>query len=249
MKRTEKIKIVSAAVFCVFVLSGCYTKLAYYQDETAPYAERCEDCVTQRAAPGTGEVCVWERDMFGFAQLRCYNSNYSSSWLYFHNTPWWYRNQYRWYETRGCPPYYYYDRFSGSCRHYGSSHSHHGDHKHPAVGGGGSASSGSGSPARASSRRVPVNTQTSQQYQQDYDASVPMFQGSSSRQLSPVGAPVNTPSSSSNDALSKGGQDNNSETPPPPPPRVTPQQEQRQRSQEERHSDTPPARRTSRGGR
>jgi hypothetical protein len=234
MKCVKKVKIVLAAVFCALAFSGCYTKLAYYQDETAPYAERCDECIEERPVPrSTREVCVWERDMFGFAQLRCYNSNYSSSWMYFHNTPWWYRNQYRWYETRGCPPYYYYDRVSGTCRYYGKRPP--GRPGHPPGGGsstGGSASSGSGV-------RAPRREAGSQPAQQSHEGSVPMFPASSTKQLSPVGAPNNTSSSSSNDALSKGGQN---ETPPqvtPPPP------EQKPQSQEENHS--PPSRRPSRG--
>ena len=240
-----------AAVFCALAFSGCYTKLAYYQGETAPYAERSEESLEERALSQTREVCVWERDMFGFAHLRCYNSNYSSSWLYFHNTPWWYRNQYRWYETRGCPPYYYYDRGSGSCRYYGALRP--GRPGHP-PGGGGSASSGtSRGGIRGSQRDLPAGSETSNQ---SHGSSVPMFPTSSTKQLSPVGAPVNTPSSSSNDALSKGGHENKNETPPPPqvtsppeqkpPSQVTPPSGQRQRSQEENQQDTP-SRRPQRG--
>ena len=243
MKCVKKMKIVLTAVFCVFAFNGCYTKLAYYQDETAPYAERCVDCVEERPAPSSSrEVCVWERDMFGFAQLRCYNSNYSSSWMYFHNTPWWYRDRYRWYETRGCPPYYYYDRVSGMCRYYGTSHP--GRPGHPTGGGGGSvgsASPGSGSGIRAPRRDLPAGSQTPQQ---NYEGSAPMFPASSTRQLSPVGAPVTQSSSSSNDALSKGGQESNkSET---PPPQTAPPPEQKPQSQEEKQP-APPARRPSRG--
>jgi len=229
MKCVKKMRIVLAAVFCIFAFNGCYTKLAYYQDETAPYAERCEDCVEERAAPrSTREVCVWERDMFGFAQLRCYNSNYSSSWMYFHNTPWWYRNQYRWYETRGCPPYYYYDRMSGTCRYYGTSHPRPG---HPGGGGGSGGNASSGSGIRAPRRDLQAESQASQQI---YEGSAPMFPAAATKQLSPGGAPTGNTSSSSNDALSKEG---------PPSQQPAPPQEQRPQSQEEDVR----SRRTSRG--
>ena len=240
MKCAEKMKIVLAAVFCALAFSGCYTKLAYYQNETAPYAESCDECVAERAIPQTQtrETCVWERDMFGFAQLRCYNSNYSSSWFYFHNTPWWYRNQYRWYETRGCPQYYYYDRVSGTCRYYGGSHP-----PHIGGGGGGSNSGDAGSPSgsgiRSPHRDLPAGSQTTHQ---SYDGSVPMFPGASTKQLSPVGSPANTSSSQSNDALLKGGQESKVET----PLKTTAPPEQKPQPKEDKQSN-PPSRSTSRG--
>jgi len=231
MKYAKKVKIMLSAVFCVFALTGCYTKLAYYQDETAPFAERCESCVEERPVPRSSrEVCVWERDMFGFAHLRCYNSNYSSSWMYFHNTPWWYRDQYRWYETRGCPPYYYYDRMSGTCRYYGGGRpgrpGHHGG------GGSGSGSASAGSGIRAPRRDLQAGD--SQPAQQSFEGSAPMFPTSATKQLSPGGAPANSAaSSSSNDALSKDGTSSQQTAPP----------ERRPQSQEE----DIPSRRTSRG--
>ncbi|MDR2728399.1 MAG: hypothetical protein LBB56_04645 [Chitinispirillales bacterium] len=238
MKRVKKMKLVFAAVFCAFAFSGCYTKLAYYQNETAQYSENCVECVEERALPQTRETCVWERDMFGFAQLRCYNSNYSSSWFYFHNTPWWYRNQYRWYETRGCPQYYYYDRVSGTCRYYGGSRPPHisgggGE-------GGGNANASSGSGMRAPRRDLPASSQTSHQ---NYDGSVPMFPGASTKQLSPVGSPSNT-STPSNDALSKGGHENDTQESKvetsSSKTRVLPEQKSQSKEKEEKQKVTPP---------
>ena len=256
MKYVKKMKIVLAAVIFAFAFNGCYTKLAYHQNETAPFAERCEDCVEERFAPRAArEVCVWERDMFGFAQLRCYNSNYSSSWFYFHNTPWWYRGQYRWYESRGCPPYYYYDRVSRRCRYFDSSHHHHGSSRPGGGGGGGKDSSWVGGSRRTQDRIVPGGSQPTQR---SYESSAPMFPASSTRQLSPAGSP--TTSSSSNDALSK------ESTPAPSQPEQRPREstpsrrttesrsetsapsksEQRPQVQEENNENTP-SRRNSRG--
>jgi hypothetical protein len=63
------------------------------------------------------EVCVWERDLMGYPQLRCYKTNYPRSWMLYNNTPWWYRNDPFWYDYNRCPRYYYYDPSCGCCKY------------------------------------------------------------------------------------------------------------------------------------
>jgi hypothetical protein len=105
----------------MLLFAGCYTRLAQDQGEATSsqsYSSRCENCSEEVPFVNNYQVCVWERNIFGYPEQRCYYTGYSSSWLYFHNTPWWYRSSYSWYDTRGCPPYYYHDRTSRSCRYY-----------------------------------------------------------------------------------------------------------------------------------
>ncbi len=114
------------AVFLVLVpviFSGCYTKFATVNDQIVPQPKdesrqgQVDTIVTKER-----EICVWERDIFGYPELRCYNSYYSHNWYDFNNTPWWYRNSPYWYDYRRCPPYYYYDQLSGTCRYRGTSY-------------------------------------------------------------------------------------------------------------------------------
>jgi hypothetical protein len=127
MKYSKKSLILPVAAVCLLSFGGCYTRLMSYQGEVTEAGSKgggCTDC-RDEVLPYAGgrQVCVWERDFFGYPELRCYYTSYTSSWLYFHNTPWWYRSSYGWRDTRGCPPYYYYDRISGTCRYYGGSYS------------------------------------------------------------------------------------------------------------------------------
>jgi hypothetical protein len=204
VKYLKKVLILLFAAGCPLFLGGCYTRLMTYQGEVTEAGSKgggCADCREEVPYTGGRQVCVWERDLFGYPELRCYYTSYASSWLYFHNTPWWYRSNYGWRDTRGCPPYYYYDRFSGTCRYYGGS-SYPGPN--PGTGGGGGgAVAGSGRPrpqmrgitsgAAATTEPPPPVTEGS--------GLPPMFSGGANKTLSPAGAP-STPSS----------------TPPSPPP-------------------------------
>ncbi|MFP4163369.1 MAG: hypothetical protein ACLFQB_03850 [Chitinispirillaceae bacterium] len=125
----------AAAVLVLLVLgmalSGCYTKFASPSRDVLPEKKTTQgkqelDTIVTRER----EICVWERDMFGYPELRCYKTNYSWNWYDFNNTPWWYRDDPHWYDHRRCPPYYYYDPSSGTCRYGGS------DYAPPSNGGG-----------------------------------------------------------------------------------------------------------------
>ena len=233
----------SAALLCAFLFGGCYTQMMAYQGEATQgrdnRGDECHDCRDQvPVSSSRREICVWERDIFGYPELRCYNTNYHSSWMYFHSTPWWYRSNFGWRDTRGCPPHYYYDRYAGICRLYGHTYP-------PANTGTGSSGGGSAgisrderpgpvgrgiSPGAAANEPRPTTSSASE--------SAPMF-GNTMRTLSPTGAPVQQqpPSSGSSDA---GTLAKPQESPPPPPP---PAQEQRPSNTDERPRPRP----TSRG--
>ena len=116
------------SVFCLSVLSGCYTQLSTLDNyQPAPEMETVVDStgdsvkvIKQIDTVETRErqTCVWERDLLGYPKLRCYTSNYPRNWLFYNNSPWWYRNDPYWYDYRQCPRYYYYDSDCGCCRYY-----------------------------------------------------------------------------------------------------------------------------------
>jgi hypothetical protein len=225
---------------CAFLLGGCYTKLASYQNETmAASGGECADCGDEAPVNNRREVCVWERDIFGFPEMRCYTTNYSSSWMYFHSTPWWYRSNYRWYDSRGCPPHYYYDRGSGICRYYGAS-------TYPSGGGGGGGGSASTQqlPPRRNSRVVPeekpvVEPAPVTSGPTTLPSGPPMFSGGGAgKQLSPVNNPPPSSSASANAGISKEPENKPSAQPSPPPPEQRPKDDA---------PKTPPPRRSSRG--
>ncbi|MCL2268367.1 MAG: hypothetical protein FWC23_04185, partial [Chitinispirillia bacterium] len=195
-----------------------------YQGETKLGREGggCEDggCPEQVAADHSRrEVCVWERDIFGYPTMRCYNTYYHSSWMYFQNTPWWYRSSFGWNDTRGCPPFYYYDRYMGYCRYYGSSYP-------PPNSGQGGAGGGTRPqeprPTPPSMRSVPSESAASEPPAEQ----APMFQGATFRNLSPAGAPVhNSVPPASSAGSSDGGMAKPSDegvTPPRPPQQQPP---------------------------
>jgi len=203
MKNSKKALILLTAALCLFLLSGCYTRLMTYQGEVTEGGSNsgCTDCREEVPYTGSQRVCVWERDLFGYPELRCYYTGYASSWLYFHNTPWWYRSSYGWRDTRGCPPYYYYDRSTGTCRYYGGSYPGPNPGTGGGGGGGGGAVAGYAKPRPQSRGGVPSGTRSTE----ETPASVtegsglpPMFSGSANKTLSPVGAPSSTTSSPSN---------------------------------------------------
>jgi len=159
--------------------------------------------------------------------MRCYTTNYSSSWMYFHSTPWWYRSNYSWYDTRGCPPHYYYDRASGICRYYGA----HGG------GGGGGGSSTQSSVPRRNSRVVPEESISTGVVS---GTESPMFSNGATKQLSPVSSPSQS-ASQPNSGLSKPDAPN-------PQQQQEPQQQQpEQKPKNEAPKSQPPTRRSSRG--
>jgi hypothetical protein len=197
-----------ASAVGMLLFCGCYTRLMTYQGEVTEAGSKgsdgCADCREEVPYTGGRQVCVWERDMFGYPELRCYYTNYASSWLYFHNTPWWYRSSYGWHDTRGCPPYYYYDRISGTCRYYvGASY----PGPNPGTGGGGIAGTDRPKPrmrgitSGATDKEPPPPAEGS--------GLAPMFSGSANKILSPAGSAVTPsptqPSSSSATSNSNAG--------------------------------------------
>jgi hypothetical protein len=241
--------ILSTALLCVFLLAGCYTKLMTYQGEVMPGREGgdCADCAEQVPANhARREVCVWERDIFGYPEMRCYNTNYHSSWMYFHSTPWWYRNSFGWYDTRGCPPNYYYDRFSGICRLYGHRYPSANDGTGNAGGGGGTAVNREPDQRRNMRGTFPSASEESAPSESTLPGGGMFGTGAVMRPLSPVGAPV-TPlpappvSSEPGQTLTKPQEESSSA---PERPRHDTQQ---QRPQRDENQDSSPRRRNMRG--
>lgn len=85
------------------LFAGCYTQFSSFEQiptnqqyggtpgDTLKNADsskvRVDTVVTKDR-----EVCVWERDLMGYPQLRCFESDYySNSWYDYNYTPWWYR--------------------------------------------------------------------------------------------------------------------------------------------------------------
>jgi len=238
----KKILIPLMALVCTLFFTGCYTKLMSYQGETLPGrsgGSGCAEC-SDEVAPTADrrEICVWERDIFGYPEMRCYNTFYHSSWIYFHNTPWWYRNSYSWYDTRGCPPHYYFDRISGMCRLIGPS-------RYPPAndgmgGGGGGVAHGDPQPRR-NSRGTPPTSESA-----TVEPSTPMFTGGPLAPLSPVSAPsVTTPSVSA--PSSQRSDQATTDSPPSSSQPHQPQQEAEKRPAVDNNNQSPPPRRSTRG--
>ncbi|MDR2591991.1 MAG: hypothetical protein LBC59_04200 [Chitinispirillales bacterium] len=205
MKYSKKTLILPVVVVSLLVFGGCYTRIMSYQGEVTEAGSKggagCGECLEEVPYTGSRQVCVWERDFFGYPELRCYNTGYASSWLYFHNTPWWYRNSYGWRDTRGCPPYYYYDRIMGTCRYYGGSYSR----PNTGMGGGHGGGSGDGAakheqaPARRNNRVVSPSEGVGSEPAAGSAStgavstpSAPMFSGGL-KTLSPAPSPVKPP--------------------------------------------------------
>ncbi|KMQ50599.1 hypothetical protein CHISP_2450 [Chitinispirillum alkaliphilum] len=113
-------------------LNGCYTQFATMDRELIPKKQYTMidpetgdtvrvihrvDTVERRDR----EICVWERDLAGFPRLRCFRSNYSKDWYHFNNLPWWYRTSPYFRDYDICPPYYYFDYRTRTCRYVGVS--------------------------------------------------------------------------------------------------------------------------------
>lgn len=227
MKHSKRTLILPAAAVCLLSLGGCYTRLMTYQGEVTEAGSKGSDCgdCREEVLPyiSNRQVCVWERDFFGYPELRCYYTGYNSSWLYFHNTPWWYRSSYGWRDTRGCPPYYYYDRFSGTCRYYGG-----GSYSKPNTGTGHGGGGGGGGTLVGSARPKPQMrgvTSGEDSFVEpppstDGSGLPPMFSGGANKTLSPVGTPSSPsstpPSSGSNAGMSKPQESGESQQSNPP---------------------------------
>ncbi len=217
VKYSKRALILPAAAVCLLSFGGCYTRLMSYQGEVTEAGSNsgCGECRDEVPYTGSRQVCVWERDFFGYPELRCYTTSYTSSWLYFHNTPWWYRSSYGWRDTRGCPPYYYYDRFSGTCRYYGG-----GSYSRPNTGTGGGG--GGGSTVGSSGPRPMGRGAASAAEPPEPEGSglAPMFSGSANKSLSPVSTPVSSSSYSPPTNASSAGMSkpHNGEEKPSDPP-------------------------------
>jgi len=221
VKLSKKSLILPAAAVCLLSFGGCYTRLMSYQGEVTEAGSKgggCADCRDEVPFDGGRQVCVWERDFFGYPELRCYYTSYASSWLYFHNTPWWYRSSYVWLDTRGCPPHYYYDRIAGTCRYYGGSYSR----PNTGTGGGGSgaaAGSGGSRPQMRGADKSGAVSPEPPSAATEGSGLAPMFSGSANKQLSPAGTPITPPtqpSANSEAGMSKpqGGEGKPSGPPP-----------------------------------
>ncbi|MDR2577920.1 MAG: hypothetical protein LBC70_03780 [Chitinispirillales bacterium] len=244
------------ALLCAFFFGGCYTQLMSYQGETMHsgrssnlYAGDCADggC-PQEVPPNRREVCVWERDIFGFPDLRCYNTNYSSAWIYFHNTPWWYRDTYGWHDYRGCPPYYYYDRIAGICRYH--------DHRHPhppRPNPGRPDGRDDQPPPRRNTRGTPQHGQDPSVHAAPSEPAptgfIPPATGGGIRQLSPVASPTRPlppPDQNTGDQMTKPLDGSDS-----PPPDQNRDRDRDQQGEPSRPRDNtpanPPSRRNTRG--
>ncbi|MDG5815869.1 hypothetical protein QA601_12325 [Chitinispirillales bacterium ANBcel5] len=113
----------------LLLLSGCYTQFLRTDSTHAPQTKmvvnsegdsvkvvRQVDTITTTDR----EICVWQRDIAGYPRLRCFRSNYTQNWHFYQNLPWWYRNNPQWGDYDRCPPFYYFDYRSGTCRYIGS---------------------------------------------------------------------------------------------------------------------------------
>jgi hypothetical protein len=129
------------ALFFTLLFTGCYTQFVMV-DKTPPQPAETVEWVVDSATGDTVKVvkqvdtiqvkdqqtCVWERDLMGYPQLRCYDSFYPRDWFWYNNSPWWYRNDPYWYDYDRCPRFYYYDPSCGCCRYTGSSYYDRGGH-------------------------------------------------------------------------------------------------------------------------
>ncbi|MBD3320352.1 MAG: hypothetical protein GF350_04570, partial [Chitinivibrionales bacterium] len=90
-----------------------YTTLREIPDQGAE-SERVRRYIIAEDRP---EYCFWTRDFLGFPELRCFDS-YSDYRFHLHvNAPWWIRER-LFMRDFHCPPFYYYDPYTGYCRHY-----------------------------------------------------------------------------------------------------------------------------------
>lgn len=152
-------------ILTAFLLGGCYTQFSSLDsfdenrgntleasDSTSAGKEGRVDTVVVRDR----ETCVWERNLLGYPQLRCYKSNYHRDWFYYNRSPWWYRNDPYWYDYNRCPRYYYFDRDCGCCRYYSGSFYPY----NRGSSGGSSSTITPGAPPRERSRGVPSGSVT-----------------------------------------------------------------------------------------
>jgi len=136
--RTQKITGLFCLGLMVLFLSGCYTQFAFVEPQN-PGVERSASPVTDSVQysdsldiskdSGTSadtvvirerrdRICIWTRDFWGDPQLRCYDDRDDLDWYLYNNDPWWTSRYYG--STFGyerCPSFYYYDPYTGYCRH------------------------------------------------------------------------------------------------------------------------------------
>lgn len=146
---------------------GCYTQLATLDQSEPPGAppdsvvSGDSTTVSREKGPDTvvikdteREICYWTRDFFGDPVLHCYESRYSYDWFRYRHSPWWYRSYDVPYDYGRCPRYYYYDRYSGRCRHYQDMRYYSYPYtRQPSGGSSSSGSSGTGDARRRIDRR------------------------------------------------------------------------------------------------
>lgn len=133
-------------VALTIVWGGCYTRIATVHPEPLPHPagehlimpdsaaidtlEGDSAAMAQQAAAAgrkdtlvvidkrdPDQNCFWTRNWRGEPVLRCHTTTTSLHWYSYHHTPWWHRNHYGYsYDFNRCPPYYYYDPYTGFCR-------------------------------------------------------------------------------------------------------------------------------------
>ena len=159
-------KLAGIALFGL-LLSGCYTQFSTLEEKRPPPPPQ----ITYEIDSATGDTvkvvrsvdtvvtkqqnnCYWTRNIWGEAELRCDNSNYSHDWYLYNDYPWWYGSSPYYYDYTGrCPRYYYYDATCGCCQYYGGGRYY----DYGGTGGYGSSSGtgGNGKARRTSSSSVP----------------------------------------------------------------------------------------------
>ncbi len=166
MRSHSLLKLKTAGLSLLLLLiAGCYTQFLRTpdtQNELGTYSRNPSDSVLQpdsSVKKSTAqrdnrdtlivrerEICRWERDFFGDWKLKCYRTNYSSTWHRYYDYPWWYDDwQYNTsYYNRGCHcPYHrsfhpncelcwrYCNRYYDDSRRYPSTGSGTGDTDNP----------------------------------------------------------------------------------------------------------------------
>lgn len=137
------------------LFTGCYTQFSTiqtnYPDQqyNQTEADTLKSTDSSKARVDTvvtkdREVCVWERDLLGYPELRCYESNYSNYWYDYNYTPWWYRNDPYWSGYNRHHRYYYHNPYYNDY--------------HGGGGGGSSSSSGNGGYVSSRNRSPGLNT-------------------------------------------------------------------------------------------
>lgn len=144
-------------------LGGCYTQIGTlsYADDSAErrsvvveQSDSTADTLSTRSRTDTLVIrdertrnCFWTRNVWGEPQLRCSDESIPfDSWYSYRYTPWWSRSFDSYYSHHGsCPSFYYYDPYTGTCRHHTDYSRCYDCYGWRSRGGTGSVGSGSGS--------------------------------------------------------------------------------------------------------